>query len=333
MGHHAVVRPDFTYNTDFAQVEDDEAQVNLTRFSLFFPEKREFFLEGQDIFGSGAGMVEAVAAAAVAVAVAGRWRWRWRQQPAPLLFYSRRIGLSNGLRSLFLAARALLGDEPGLPGGSLQMRTEDGRRGTPATDFSVLRINKRRAAAKPSRHDRDAARTRVDAGVTDNFAYGADALFNVQTNLSMSRILGGDRDPGQDRPQPSYRGAFNWNADRRACRSSICTSATTSTRRSVFSAARRSADRTARPVSARARRSVRGVRKLFFEGSMDYYDETGGTVESREAQATFRDRADNGDQVSLEYTDALRAPRPAASTVPGRVDPAGRLPFSGAEPQ
>ena len=38
---------DFTYNTDFAQVEVDEQQVNLTRFSLFFPEKREFFLEGQ----------------------------------------------------------------------------------------------------------------------------------------------------------------------------------------------------------------------------------------------------------------------------------------------
>src|SRR5262249_39710023 len=41
---------DFTYNTDFAQVEDDLQQVNLTRFGLFFPEKREFFLEGQGIF-------------------------------------------------------------------------------------------------------------------------------------------------------------------------------------------------------------------------------------------------------------------------------------------
>ena len=38
---------DLTYNTDFAQVEADEQQVNLTRFSLFFPEKREFFLENQ----------------------------------------------------------------------------------------------------------------------------------------------------------------------------------------------------------------------------------------------------------------------------------------------
>jgi hypothetical protein len=41
---------DGTYNTDFAQVEEDQQQVNLTRFSLFFPEKREFFLEGQNIF-------------------------------------------------------------------------------------------------------------------------------------------------------------------------------------------------------------------------------------------------------------------------------------------
>ena len=44
---------DFTVNTDFAQVEADEQQVNLTRFSLFFPEKREFFLEGQGIFAFG----------------------------------------------------------------------------------------------------------------------------------------------------------------------------------------------------------------------------------------------------------------------------------------
>jgi hypothetical protein len=41
---------DFTYNTDFAQIEEDEQVVNLTRFSLFFPEKRDFFLEGQGIF-------------------------------------------------------------------------------------------------------------------------------------------------------------------------------------------------------------------------------------------------------------------------------------------
>ena len=44
---------EFSYNTDFAQVEADEQQVNLTRFSLFFPEKREFFLENQGTFAFG----------------------------------------------------------------------------------------------------------------------------------------------------------------------------------------------------------------------------------------------------------------------------------------
>ena len=46
---------DFTYNTDFAQVEVDEQQVNLTRFALSFPEKRDFFLEGRGIFEFGRG--------------------------------------------------------------------------------------------------------------------------------------------------------------------------------------------------------------------------------------------------------------------------------------
>jgi hypothetical protein len=46
---------DATYNTDFAQVESDDEQVNLTRFSLFFPEKREFFLENAQLFAFGPG--------------------------------------------------------------------------------------------------------------------------------------------------------------------------------------------------------------------------------------------------------------------------------------
>src|SRR5205085_496681 len=68
---------DFTYNTDFAQAEADQQQVNLTRFSLFFPEKREFFLEGQGIFNFGTN----------AQTTGG---------DVPVLFYSRRIGLDRG---------------------------------------------------------------------------------------------------------------------------------------------------------------------------------------------------------------------------------------------
>ena len=71
---------DLTVNTDFAQVEADEQQVNLTRFSLFFPEKREFFLENQGLFTFGG-------------AAAGPF---FGGGMTPILFYSRRIGLSAG---------------------------------------------------------------------------------------------------------------------------------------------------------------------------------------------------------------------------------------------
>src|SRR5262249_11692426 len=65
---------DVTVNPDFAQVEADEQQINLTRFSLFFPEKRDFFLENQGLFGFGGSASPDV----------------------PILFYSRRIGLDQG---------------------------------------------------------------------------------------------------------------------------------------------------------------------------------------------------------------------------------------------
>ena len=68
---------DLTFNTDFAQVEADQEQVNLTRFSLFFPEQRPFFLEGASIFDVGIP------------------RPSFRRPPPLLLFYSRRIGLAK----------------------------------------------------------------------------------------------------------------------------------------------------------------------------------------------------------------------------------------------
>ena len=71
---------DFTANPDFAQVEADEQQINLTRFSLFFPEKREFFLENQGVFGFGG--------ASTSGRLAG-------VSDTPILFYSRRIGLQG----------------------------------------------------------------------------------------------------------------------------------------------------------------------------------------------------------------------------------------------
>ena len=80
MGITENLTADFTYNTDFAQVEVDEQQVNLTRFSLFFPEKREFFLEGRGIFGFARGGVGAGSPASRATrrrcSTAGGSDWR-----------------------------------------------------------------------------------------------------------------------------------------------------------------------------------------------------------------------------------------------------------------
>jgi hypothetical protein len=69
---------DLTHNTDFAEVEVDNLQINLTRFSLFFPEKREFFLENAGIFDFGPPIRDSC-------------------QPADFrIFFSRRIGLDGG---------------------------------------------------------------------------------------------------------------------------------------------------------------------------------------------------------------------------------------------
>jgi hypothetical protein len=106
------VTADFTANTDFAQVEADQQVVNLTRFPLFFPEKREFFLESSGLFDFG---------------TPGRAQ----------LFYSRRIGLSDsGTTVPILGGARVYGKEGPWSFGALDARTG---RGEEAND-AVLRV-------------------------------------------------------------------------------------------------------------------------------------------------------------------------------------------------
>lgn len=103
-----------TANTDFAQVESDRLQVNLSRFSLFYPEKREFFLEGKSYFNFGLGH---------------------SIQP----FYSRRIGLAPDRSTIpILAGARLLGKmgKTTLGGMSVQTAAEDT---IPTANYTVLR--------------------------------------------------------------------------------------------------------------------------------------------------------------------------------------------------
>ena len=95
-----------TLNTDFAQVEADQEQVNLTRFELFFPEKREFFLEGSNSFYFGERFFNPF------------------MQPS-ILFFSRRIGLSDDNELIpLIGGVKITGKEGGANIGFMSLFTE-----------------------------------------------------------------------------------------------------------------------------------------------------------------------------------------------------------------
>jgi hypothetical protein len=116
---------DATYRTDFSQVEADEQQVNLTRFSLFFPEKREFFLENQGAFGVGDQSLASASG---------------RRDLVP--FFSRRIGLTNSGEVIPIRGGLRLSGRQGHYGiGLLQMWT-DGETASPRTSYTAARLSR-----------------------------------------------------------------------------------------------------------------------------------------------------------------------------------------------
>jgi Domain of unknown function (DUF5916) len=106
-----------TVHTDFAETEADERRTNVTRFSLFFPEKRWFFLEGTDIFDFGPGI-----------------------GPAVVPFWSRRIGLYNGITVPIEVGTKETGRVGGTSFGLLALRTGGVPGLVPATDMGVVRV-------------------------------------------------------------------------------------------------------------------------------------------------------------------------------------------------
>jgi hypothetical protein len=174
------VRPnltlDLTVNTDFAQVEADEEQVNLTRFDLFFPEKRPFFLENASTFQFG--------------------------QPQSIdLFFSRRIGLSGAAGSLqpidIIGGGRLSGKVAGAWNvGLLNIQTDDatdvnGRLLSPDTNFSVVRMQ--REVGRSSYGGIFVGKyvtSGSSTGFTDwNRAYGLDANMQVSPGQRVSTFF------------------------------------------------------------------------------------------------------------------------------------------------
>src|SRR5438046_4863919 len=146
---------DLTYNTDFAQVEVDEQRTNLTRFPLFFPEKRPFFLENAGIFSAGTPQ-------------------------AADLFFTRRIGIDTlGQPVPILGGGRLTGRVGDFTVGALQIFTERRAGVQAAMAYSVLRVARQLAAR--SRIGVIAVQRMATAQTGDwNRVYGLDGRIGIR---------------------------------------------------------------------------------------------------------------------------------------------------------
>ena len=125
---------DLTFRTDFSQVEVDQEQINLTRFSTFFPEKRDFFLENSGVFSFGDGAERTLRTGGSVVDFT--------------LFHSRRVGLISGRPVPVLGGGRLSGRVGKYEVGLLNLQTQRARlidtdtTRVPAENFSVIRLRR-----------------------------------------------------------------------------------------------------------------------------------------------------------------------------------------------
>ena len=275
---------DLSVNTDFAQVEADEAQVNLTRFSLVFPEKREFFLEGGDIFNFGRNASGDLGG------------------DAPSIFYSRSIGLSGSRVVPVIAGGRLTGKAGPWSIGALNMLTNDEPVArVERTDFTVARVRRdilRRSNIGGLFTNRSISTVAQGA----NYVWGADANFAFYQSVFMSGYVAQSHTDGRSGDNLNYRAQFNYAADRyglafdRLVVEKHFNPEVGFVRRDNF-----------RRSFARARFSPRTtgnplVRKWTSEASLDYVTDNNNRLESRDLTGSFSTEFHSSDTASVDYS-------------------------------
>lgn len=294
---------DLTVNTDFAESEADEQQVNLSRFSLFLPEKREFFLENAGIFEFGP-----------------------RTPFGPQLFRpfnSRRIGLSaEGLPVPIEWGARLTGRSGPWSLGMLDAQTGPRSDGEEGDNWGVLRakrqIGKTSVGLLSTRHE-------GDDGV--NSLYGADVDVQATPRLKLRSFwaLTDDAREGTDQAgglAAVYRGpVWRWSLDALEIGDHFDPE--------MGFLRRRGTRRWASSLTFVPRPEIPGIRNLFFEGRSEVYTDLEGEVESINAGADlFSFRTLRDDVVALygDYTfERLTEP---FEIHPGVVVPAGEYRFT-----
>jgi hypothetical protein len=185
---------DLTYNTDFAQVEVDEEQINLDRFNLFFPEKRPFFLENAGLFSVGLpGQLE--------------------------VFFSRRIGVGDDGEQIPIIGGGRLSGKVGSNTniGFLNMQTEsEDVTGTPSNNFTVARVRQdfdNRSNVGVMVVNRQA--TGRLAGEHDyNRSFAVDGRLGIGQAGTVSGFAAGTDTPGLDTDSHAYNLSANYESER-----------------------------------------------------------------------------------------------------------------------
>ena len=315
---------DFTYNTDFAQVEVDEQQVNLTRFSLFFPEKREFFLESRGIFEFGVGGIGGGSGGG-----GGRGGGTGRRGgSAPTLFYSRNIGLHGGEPVPILGGGRLTGKIGSFDVGLVNIQTGDAASvGAESTNFSVVRL-RRDVFARSSIGALFENRSRSLSGQGSNQAWGVDGSFALTDELSLLAYYAETETDGLIGLDASYRGQISYDADEwggsvnHLVVGNDFNPEIGFVRRKDFRQTALSGRFSPRP------QSISWIRQLTFQPNIDYLEnERGGHVESRSWGGQFSAELENSDEFSVQYTDNYENLLVDAE-ISGATIPAGRYSFA-----
>ena len=284
-GVTANLTADLTANTDFAQVEVDEQQVNLTRFSLLYPEKRDFFLEGRGLFDF-ARQGQANSSTSV----------------TPQLFYSRRIGL-NGNRIIPIDVGGRLTGKVGRYGiGVMNIMTrDDDVSGAPRTDFTVLRLKRdilRRSTIGLLLTDR--TESTVVRGAA-NLAYGLDAGLSFFQNVNVGGYWARSDTDTRKTDNDSYQGRVDYTGDRWGAQAQYM-KAGGNFNPEVGFVRRANMRRSFAQAKFAPRPKVHfsGIRQFTYLGTLEYIENGAGQLETRVNTARFAAERQNSDVLSIE---------------------------------
>ena len=318
-GITANLTADATVNTDFAQVEVDEQQVNLTRFALSYPEKRDFFLEGRGLFDFGRGVAGVPGSGGSVTTI------------APQVFYSRRIGLNrNQVIPIDVGGRVTgkVG-RTGLGLMNIETREQDISR-TPATNFTVLRVKQdilRRSSIGAIFTNRSESVVKSD---NSNQAYGVDSTFAFYQNINFGGYYAKTATTGLNGDDESYLGRFEYGADRYGVRADYLKVGNQFNpevglvRRADFRRSAATLRFSPRP------KSIRSVRKFTWEGGVENYVNGAGQTETRTWLAHFNTEFQRSDNFSLDGAANRELLVRPFNVAPGVTIPVGEYDFSDA---